>query len=144
MARVLWWIVPAFLLAAGLYELVLLVRGDTDPRTFAFVANVVMLLGAGLAALSIPFDRPVRAIVFYAPSAAAFALARFYSYDSYYSPTLRRYADGGAVETAWVFLVVAAAVGAGVLTWRLPRTGAVVTGVVLVVLAGTTALMGSH
>ena len=109
MARVLWWIVPAFLLGAGLYELVLVVRGDTEPDTLAFVAILVMLLGTGLAALSIPFDRPVRAIAFYAPSAAFFALARFYTYDSYYSPTLRRYADDGAVQPAWMFLLVAAA-----------------------------------
>ena len=62
MVRVLWWIVPAFLLGAGLFELVLVIRGDTEPDTLAFVAILVMLLGIGLAALSIPFARPVRAI----------------------------------------------------------------------------------
>ena len=144
MARVLWWIVPAFLLGAGLYELVLAVRGDTEPDTLAFVAILVMLLGTVLAALSIPFDRPVRAIAFYAPSAAFFAFARFYTYDSYYSPTLRRHADDGAVQPAWMFLLVAAALVAGVLVWRLPRTGAGATAVVLAFLAGTTAVMGSH
>jgi hypothetical protein len=144
MARVLWWIVPAFLLGAGLYELIIVVRGDTEPDTLAFVAILVMLLGTGLAALSIPFDRPVRAIAFYAPSAAFFALARFYTYDSYFSPTLRRYADDGAVQPVWMFLLVVAAFVVAVLVWRLPRIGAVGTAVVLVLLAGTTALMGSH
>ena len=144
MARVLWWIVPAVLIGAGLYELVLVVRGDTAANTLSFVAVLVMLLGTGVAALSIPFDRPVRAIAFYAPSAAFFALARFYTYDSYFSPTLRRYADDGAVQPVWMFLLVAAAVVVAVLVWLLPRTGAVATAVVLVLLAGTTALMGSH
>lgn len=144
MTRVLWWMVPGFLLGAGVYELVLIVRGDTGSRTLAFVAILVMVLGAGLAALSVPFDRPVRAIAFYAPSAAVFALARFYTYDSYYSPTLRRFADDGAVQPAWVFLLAAAAFVAGVLVWRLLRTGAVATAIVLLLLAGTTALMASH
>ncbi len=144
MARVLWWIVPAFLLGAGLFELVLVIRGDTEPDTLAFVAILVMLLGTGLAALSIPFARPVRAIAFYAPSGAFFALARFYTYDSYYSPTLRRFADDGAVQPAWMFLLAAAAVVAGALVWRFPRAGAVGTAVVLALVAGTTAVMGTH
>src|SRR3954466_15423191 len=144
MARVLWWIVPAFLLGAGVYELVLVVRGDTEPDTLAFVAILVMVVGAGLAAVSTPFARPVRAIAFYAPSAAFFALARFYTYDSYFLPTLRRYADDGAAQPAWMLLLAAAALVAGVLVWRLPRTGAVATAVVLAFLAGTTAVMGSH
>src|SRR4051794_7466245 len=109
MRQVLWWIVPAFLLGAGSYELVLAVREHTEPDTFAFVAILMMVLGAGLAVVSIPFSRPVRAIAFYAPSAAVFALARFYTYDSYYSPTLRRYGDGGGIQPAWMFFLVAAA-----------------------------------
>jgi hypothetical protein len=43
-----------------------------------------------------------------------------------------------------MFLLAAAAVVAGVLVWRLPRTGAVGTAVVLALLAGTTAVMGTH
>jgi uncharacterized membrane protein YbaN (DUF454 family) len=144
MRHVLWWIVPGVLLAGAVYELVLQARGGAEPDTLAFVAILVMVVGTALAAFSIRFEHPVRAVAFYAPSAAAFALARFYAYDSYYSPTLRRYADGGTVQPAWMYLLVAAAVVAGVLTWLRPRTGAVATGVVLVALAVTTALMGNH
>lgn len=142
MRGVLWWIVPAFLFGAALYEFVLAVRGDTYPNTLAFVAILVMLLGAGLAALSIRFEPPLRAIAFYAPSAAAFVLARLYTYDEYFSPTARRYAEN--VSVPWMIALVAAALAVGVLAWRIPRTGAVGTVIMLPFVAAATIAMGLH
>ena len=144
LTRALRWIVPAYLLGAAVYELTLAIDGRTDNRTVAFVAVLAMLVGAGLALLSIPSGRREWAIVSLAPAAAVFVVARFYAYDPYYEPTLRRYSDNGATPPAWVWLVTAAAVVAGVLAWRVPRAGAVATAIVLVALTATTALMGTH
>jgi hypothetical protein len=142
--RALWWIVPAYLLGAAVYELALVIDGRTDNRTVAFVAMLAMLVGAGLALLSIPCGRLEWAVVSLAPAAAVFVVARFYAYDPYYDPTPRRYSDDGAMPPAWVWLLTVAAVFAGVLAWRVPRTGAVATAIVLVALTATTALMGTH
>ena len=143
--RALWWIVPAYLLGAAVYELALVAGGRTDGRGGVVLAALfAMLAGAGLALLSAWIKTPVWPIAALAPSAAAFSLARFYTYDDYYTAHLRRYSDNGTVQPAWMFVVTAAAIAAGVLTWRIPRIGAVVTAVVLVVLVGTTAVMSSH
>jgi hypothetical protein len=48
------------------------------------------------------------------------------------------------MEPAWVWLLAAAALVVGALAWRSPRIGAVATAAVLVLLTGTTALMGTH
>jgi hypothetical protein len=145
LTRALWWIVPAYLLGAAAYELALAAGGRTDDRGGVVLAALfAMLAGAGLALMSISVATPVWPIVALAPSGAAFTLARFYTYDDYYAPQLRRYADNGSVQPAWMFVLVVAAVVAGVLAWRLPRIGAVVTAAVLVALVGTTAVMASH
>ena len=132
MARVLWWIVPAFLLSAGLYELGALSFAETPIPARSRSSRYVVMLARRRARRA--FD-PVRSsgsrdcLSTRQVRAASSPSRASTSYDSYYSPTLRRYADGGAVETAWDSSFVAAAVlVAGVLTWRLPRTGAVVTG----------------
>jgi hypothetical protein len=142
--RALWWIPTAYLLGATAYQLTLVIDGRTDNRTVTFVAMLMMLLGAGIALLSVRSLEPAWPVVLLAPSAAAFLIAHFYTYDSYYSPTLRRYSDDGGMEPLWVWLVAAAALVAGVVTWRAPRFGAVATAAVLVVLTGTTALIGTH
>ena len=145
LTRGLWWIVPAYLLGAAAYELALGLGGYTDDRGGVVLAALfAMLVGAGLAVMSISVTTPVWPIVALAPSGAVFTLARFYTYDDYYAPQLRRYADNGSVQPAWMFVLVAAAIVAGVLAWRLPRVGAVVTTGVLVALVGTTAVMASH
>jgi hypothetical protein len=144
LTRALWWIVPVYLLGAAAYELTLVIDGRTDNHTVAFITMLAMLVGAGLSLLSIPLSGPVWAVVSLAPTAAAFVAARFYTYDPYYGTTLRRYSDDGAMEPAWVWLLAAAALVVGALARRSPRIGAVATAAVLVLLTGTTALMGTH
>ena len=144
LTRGLWWIVPAYLLGAAAYELALAVAGHTDGRGVVLAALFAMLVGAGLALMSVSVATPVWPIVALAPSAAAFTLARYYTYDDYYAPNLRRYADNGTVQPAWMFVLTAAAVVAAVLAWRLPRVGGAVTAGVLVALVGTAAVMATH
>jgi hypothetical protein len=145
LTRGLWWIVPVYLLGAAVYELALAAGRHTDGRGGIVLAAIfAMLAGAGLALMSISVQAPVWPIVALAPSAAAFTLARFYTYDDYYVPHLRRYADNGAVSPAWMFVLTAAAIVAGVLAWRHPRVGGAATAGVLIALVGTTAVMASH
>jgi uncharacterized membrane protein YbaN (DUF454 family) len=144
LTRAVWWVVPAFLVGAAVYQLALVIRGETDHRTLAFIAVLAMLVGAALALLTIRLEAPRLALALLAPAAAAFAVARFYTYDPYFSPTLRRYSDDGAMPPAWLLLLAAASIVVGVLSWRTPRVGAAATAATLVLLAGTTALMSSH
>jgi hypothetical protein len=142
--RALWWTVPTFLFGAAIYELTLVLREERDHRRLAFAVVLVMLVGAGLAVLAVRLEPPRPALALLAPAAAAFAVARFYAYDPYFSPTLRRYSQDGAVEPAWLLGLTAGSIAVGVLSWRMPRVGGPATAVVLVLLAGTTALMSSH
>ena len=140
LTRALRWIVPAYLLGAAVYELTLAIDGRTDNCT----RSTVPRSSSENLSRSIPSGRREWAIVSLAPAAAVFVVARFYAYDPYYEPTLRRYSDNGATPPAWVWLVTAAAVVAGVLAWRVPRAGAVATAIVLVALTATTALLGTN
>ena len=80
-----------------------------------------------------------------APAAAAFVLARFYTYDPYYAPTLRRMSDDGLVADSWVYMLVGLALLAGALVRIRPRAGLGATALVLL-LSAVTALAegGGH
>ena len=104
------------------------------------VALLAMVAAVALAA--IPSSNPWPAALF-GPSAAAFLVTSFFTYDPYYAPTLRRFSDGGNVALSWVAIVAVVAVAAGVFTALRPRPGRVVTPVVLVVVLLTTVLAGT-
>jgi hypothetical protein len=57
-------------------------------------------------------------------AAATFVVARFYSYDPYYAPTLRRMSEG-VVPGGWIILLVVFAAGAAWSAVRNPRLGMV-------------------
>ncbi len=141
MARVLWWIVPASLVVLAAYQLSLVLRDRTDERVVGFAAVLVMLVGAGLAAVAARGCRPT-VLATYAPAAGIFLVVRFYTYDPYYGAAVRRYSDGGNVDPAWVFLWLAGAIAIGVLTWFVPRIGALATAVALVLVAIMTIAVG--
>jgi uncharacterized membrane protein YbaN (DUF454 family) len=152
MLRLLAWLVVAVLLGAAVFELALALGagslgrapGGDVPGAGAVLAigAVAMLVGAGVAAGLT--RRPSRVAALLAPSAAAFMVAHFFTYDAYYAPSLRRYSDDGAVPLAWVVFVAIAAAGAGALAYFQPRAGAVVTCIVLLLILLTTAFTGGH
>ncbi len=74
-----------------------------------------------------------RAVSALAPAAGLFVTATDYTYDPYYAPTLRRYADGGAVPVSWIFTLLAISFVVGAFTWRRPRAGAGITALSLLV-----------
>jgi hypothetical protein len=134
------WIVPTVLLAGAIYEVGLMLWGDyaglesgQNPgadRTITAVASMAMLVGVFVAAVHAVRPRVPWAIALFAPAATAFVIARFYTYDPYYFPTLRRYSEGrGAGGFLAVMVVLSIAVG----VWsRLrPRSGSAGTALVL-------------
>lgn len=72
-------------------------------------------------------------------AAAAFMVARFYSFDPYYLSTLRRYSDGGAVSPVWVYAAAAFALVVSLLCQTRPRTGFILN-LPALLLCGLTAL----
>jgi hypothetical protein len=134
--------------AATAYEVVLAAGGlsigpqpgDTAPgEPFVLgAALLLMALGAVLAPVVAAGRGTFPLVALVAPSAAAFALARFYTYDPYYAPTLRRMSDGGFVNPRWMYGLAAAAVATAVVCCFRPRTGARVSVVVVLACAVTT------
>ena len=98
-------------MAASAYELALALGAGSlgplpgDDVAGAGVVFVIGLLAMLACAVLAPSDssRPLPAALF-TPAAAAFVVAFFYTYDPYYAPALRRYAEGGA---SWYLAVVA-------------------------------------
>jgi hypothetical protein len=143
------WCVPAVLLAAATYELALVVglvgsyagrmpgQGIEGEETVAGVAGLTMLVGAAVAGVHATRPRWPWAIALFAPAAAAFTFARFYTYDPYYLPTLRRYSDGGAVPAGWILGMLAVSIVVGTSSRLRPHTGSIATAVMLPVLLFT-------
>jgi hypothetical protein len=102
-------------------------------------ALAALLVGAGV--VTVAYDRPLAWLL--APTAAALVVARFFSFDPYYAPTLRRMSDGGAVSPAWVGSVAAAALAAGIALRSGRRFGAFVSAVVLVLSFATVVFEGA-
>jgi hypothetical protein len=154
------WLVPALIgtVAVGAaYELLVAVGvialgpepgvAPAGATTIVPLALLALLATGGLL-LSVAMDGRPRiawgrlAVPAASAAAAAFLVARFYSYDPYYAPTLRRMSDGGAVAGRWIAVVVAATLLAGVLVPRWPRVAAAGTGIGVWVIALTAAAAG--
>jgi hypothetical protein len=134
------WLVVGILVAASAYELALALRHEISPDGEGFVlliALVAMLAGAVLV------FRVGWLAGLFAPAAAFFVTARFYTGDPYYEPGFRAYGDGGVVSPVWIFGLLGFATLAGVATlvWR--RTAPVESAVVLVLLLLTALFMGT-
>lgn len=87
-----------------------------------FVAAVsALLVGSGALASAPGSEARLAPVVDL--TAAAFVVARFYTFDPYYAPTLRRMSDAGFVAGSWVVMLVAAALVAAVVSIFRPRIG---------------------
>ena len=63
---------------------------------------------------------------------AALVLARFYAFDPYYAPTLRRASDGGILSWAWIGLGLGVSAVVAAFAARVPRAATVfIAGVLL-------------
>jgi len=140
MIRWLGWVVLGTLVATAAYELALALRHSISPQGEGWIllaAVVAMVAGAVL----VFFD--VRLPGLFAPAAALFVVARFYTGDPYYAPYFRAYGDGGVFSPVWVFGLLVLALAAGIATqfWR--RTAPVESAAVLLLLAFTALFMGT-
>jgi len=90
--------------------------------------------GAGLLAGSLGHTAshlvPAGLVSLLSLAAVSFVVARFYSYDPYYAPTLRRMSDGGIVPGGWIVFLVGLAVLAAWNVFRNRRLGMVLTSAV--------------
>jgi hypothetical protein len=142
------WATLLVLATASLYELLVAlevislgdVPGEDAPgaRVVLAAALLAMLVGAGVGVAHALESRCERRVVWaaLAPASFVFVVARLYSFDPYYLPTLRRYAEGG-VSSTWIAVVGLASIAAALVTLRFPRGGSIWTSVVLVVAALT-------
>jgi hypothetical protein len=134
------WLVIGTLVAAAAYELQLALRHEISPNGEGFVlliAFVAMLVGA---VLVFPGVAPAG---LFAPAAALFVTARFYTGDPYYRPTFRAYGDGGLFSPVWIFGLLGLAVLAGISTWLWRRAALFGSAAVLLLLSFTTLFMGA-
>jgi hypothetical protein len=117
--------------------------GVDGEETVAGVAFLAMLVGAFLAFGHALYPRAPWAVALFAPSAAAFLITRFHTYDPYYLPTLRRYSDNGGMSNRWVLEMLVAALVVGVLTRLVPRIGSIATAFLMLLIMATTVLAGA-
>jgi hypothetical protein len=142
------WLVVGTLVAAAAYELALaLGAGSLGPEPGDDVAGsgVVQVL-AFLAMLGAAVLAPLYRSRFwppalFAPAAAAFLVAFYFTFDPYFAPGLRRYSDGN-VAVSGIAAVVAIALANGVLTRQWPRVGRWTTSGVVLLVFLTTLLAG--
>ena len=148
-------VLVAVLASAAVYEAAVALRwlemglvpgegpaGEGWVRLAAFAAALVASLLC-VAFARRPEARPRAVAPLVAPAAVAFCVARFYTFDPYYLPTMRRMSEGGAVAGWWIVALVVAAALAAVLTRFEPKTGLLLTSPVLVLSALTAAFEGA-
>jgi hypothetical protein len=134
------WLVIGTLVAAAAYELEVALRHEISPDGEGFVlliALVAMLAGAVLV------FRGVAPAGLFAPAAAFFVTARFYTGDPYYEPTFRAYGDGGLFSPVWIFALLGLALLAGISTWLWRRTAPIESAAALLLLSFTALFMGT-
>ena len=75
-------------------------------------------------------------------AAAAYMVAHYYAFDSYYLPSLRRFSESGGVSSIWVYGVVVAAVIVALAIRRRQSVAPILTPILLLVCAGTVVAEG--
>ena len=75
-------------------------------------------------------------------AAAAYMVAQYYSFDSYYLPSLRRFSDAGSIPSVWVHGVAVAALIVALAIRRRPSVAPVLTPILLLICGGTVVAQG--
>jgi hypothetical protein len=119
-------------------------KGPAGSDSAVIAALLAMLAGAGLSA-ALAFSSGAAGVLAaaLAPASAVFMTARFYTYDPYYAPTLRRMSDGGVISETWTFGLLLAALLAGLCTRLWPPLGHAVTVPLILLCAFTTVFQGT-
>jgi len=124
---------------------VLIVGGVASLTSAAGAIALLVLLIGLIVSLSYTSSRGAEWISvapLVAPAAAAFVVARFFSFDDYYLPTLRRMSDGGWVPWQLIVVLAALALLAAATTKIRPQIGVALTSFVLFISALTAVAEG--
>ena len=114
-------------------------EGPPGSETVGVAAAVGLSSAAILAGTLSRLSAPTRLAALLAPAAAAFLVVHFYTFDSYYLPTMIRYSQRDFVPAAFVFSVAGLAIAAGVVARVRPSTGLALSAP-LILVCGLTAL----
>jgi hypothetical protein len=113
--------------------------GDDPPGTTAAIIAALVAMITATIALGTRLRSRLAPLV---PLAAvAFVVARFYTFDSYYAPALRRMSDGGLVAPWLIYLLIVAAVVVAALIKKWPSAAPL--GAALLVFSALLALVES-
>ena len=86
-------------------------------------AFIALLAGVVISLVLAAMDRRSVPAALFSVAAASLMVARYYTFDTYYLPTLKRYSDSGDFSSTWVFLVATVALLASFLSLTTPRVG---------------------
>ena len=75
-------------------------------------------------------------------AAAAYMVAQYYSFDSYYLPGLTRFSETGSISSLWVYGVAIAALIVALAIRRRPSVAPVLTPILLLICGGTVVAQG--
>jgi len=69
-------------------------------------------------------------------------VVQYYSFDSYYLPSRRRFSDAGSISSVWVYGVAVAALIVALAIRRRPSVAPVLTPILLLICGGTVVAQG--
>jgi hypothetical protein len=104
--------------------------GDGPAGTTVVVIAALAALLAGAIALGLRIRSGLAPLV--PVAAAAFVVARFYSFDPYYALALRRMSDGGLVAPGLIYALLVAAVAVAALMVKRPSAAPAGAGLLVV------------
>jgi hypothetical protein len=105
-------------------------------------AAIAMLAGVAVSLMLAARGRRSIPAAFFAVAAAALMVAHYYTFDTYYLPTLTRYSDSGSFSSAWVFSLAIVCALTSLLAFARPLFGFMASAVVIPLCLFTTVFAG--
>ena len=145
------WAVVVVLLAAAAYEAAVALEwismgaqpGDDAPAQGVVTIAAFLALLTGIVATLISRRILRRWPATLVPiAAAAYMVAQYYSFDSYYLPGLTRFSETGSISSFWVYGVALAALIVALAIRRRPSVAPVLTPILLLICGGTVVAQG--
>jgi hypothetical protein len=145
------WAVVVVLLAAAAYEAAVALEwismgsqpGDDAPGQGVVTIAAFLALLTGIVATLVSRRILRRWPASLVPiAAAAYMVAQYYTFDSYYLPSRTRFSDTASISSLWVYGVVVAAVLVALAIRRRPSVAPVLTPILLLICGGTVVAQG--
>ena len=145
------WAVVLVLLAAAAYEAAVALEwismgslpGQDAPGQVVVTIAAFLALLTGIVATLVSRRILRRWPATLVPIAApAYMVAQYYTFDSYYLPSLTRFSETGSISSVWVYGVVIAAVLVALAIRRRPSVAPVLTPILLLFCGGTVVAQG--